>query len=387
VTDDGAGTVVFHLSAPDPDFLYGLTSFAFSAPVPPGTPDPEAGRSVVPATGPYRIASASAAEVRFVRNRFFREWSHAAQPDGKPDAIVWRTAPSHESVVHAIERGSADWTFDLIPPEQLRRLETRAPGQLHENPWFLVQFVHLNTTARPFDDLRVRQALNDAIDRAKVVRMYGGRDVAQPTCQPLAPGIPGYVPYCPYTRHPTASGRWTAPDLHRARQLVARSGRRGALVDVWGTTDELAIPKRLPAYVARVLRSLGFRTRLHLVPTDSLTPAKRKRHQISVDGDWLPDYPAPSAYLPGFFGCGGAHSNDYFCEPRLDHRMAHARRLQLHDPQHAAALWTRIDHHLVDQAAWVPLVDLRGVDLVSPRLANFTFQPVWGFIADQAWLR
>lgn len=250
-----------------------------------------------------------------------------------------------------------------------------------------MQFVHLNTTAPPFDDLRVRRALNDAIDRARVVRMYGGRFVATPTCQPLAPGIPGYVRYCPYTRHPATNGRWTTPARARARRLVAESGRRGELIDVWGTTDELAIPTGLPGYVARELRSLGFRTRLHLVPYASLTPATRRHHQISVDGDWLPDYPAPSAYLPQFFSCGGAHSNGYFCDPELDRLMARAQDWQLRNPDRAAALWTRIDHKLVDQAAWVPLVNLRGVDLVSHRLGNFTFHAVWGFIADQARLR
>ena len=45
----------------------------------------------MPGTGPYRIARVSRTEIRFVRNPLFREWSHAAQPAGNPDTIVWRT--------------------------------------------------------------------------------------------------------------------------------------------------------------------------------------------------------------------------------------------------------------------------------------------------------
>jgi YVTN family beta-propeller protein len=84
VPDDATGTIVFHLSAPDPEFLDQLTEEDYTAPVPPGTPDRDMGLHPIPGTGPYRIARADATGIRFVRNPFFREWSHAAQPDGNP---------------------------------------------------------------------------------------------------------------------------------------------------------------------------------------------------------------------------------------------------------------------------------------------------------------
>lgn len=386
VTDNNSGAVIFHLHTPDPDFLYELTSFAFSAPIPAGVPDDTSGKAV-PGTGPYRIESLGNKEIRFTRNPFFREWSHAAQPDGNPDTILWRTAASRKEIVTAIEEGRADWTYDLIPPEELHRLRTRDPALLHETPWFLVEFAPLNSQKPPFNDVRVRRALNYAVDRAKVVEMYGGPTVAVATCQPLAPRLPGYRRYCPYTVRPSNEGLWQGPDLARGRALVAASGTSGQLVDVWGTTDELAIPKALPAYIAQVLRTLGYRTRLHLVPFASLTEAKRKSHQLSVDGDWLPDYPAPSAYLPEFFACSGSHGNNYYCNPKLDRLMTQAKQLQLDNPKRAATLWQRIDHELTDEGVWLPLVNASGVDLASPRIRNYQFHPVWGFIADQVWLK
>ena len=81
---------MFHLTAPDPEFLFDLTQFAFDAPIPPGTPDHEPGSHFVPGTGPYKIVSASDTQIRFTRNPYFREWSHAAQPAGNPGAIVTR---------------------------------------------------------------------------------------------------------------------------------------------------------------------------------------------------------------------------------------------------------------------------------------------------------
>ena len=387
VTDDATGTVVFHLTAPDPDFLFKLTPYALSAPIPPGTPEHDVGLHPVPGTGPYRIASANATGVRFARNPYFHEWSHAAQPDGYPNTLVWQYSKSRAATVRAIEDGSADWTLDLIPPAQLRVLQTRFPSQLHTSPAPIVEFVHLNTHAAPFDDVRVRQALNYAIDRRKIAEWYGGPTVATPTCQPLAQGLPGFTRYCPYTLHPRADGVWTAPDLAKARRLVAASGTRGERVDVWGETDEVAVPTQEPAYIASILRSLGYRVRLHLAPGATITIVMRRTHQLSVDGDWLPDFPDPSSYLPQFFSCNGGNGNGYYCDPKLDRELQKATLLEGSDPARADALWTSIDHELTDRAGWVPTVDLNAVELVSRRLGSYEYNPVWGFVPSQAWLR
>jgi len=209
VTDDAAGTVTFHLTAPDPEFLFKLTDYAYAAPIPPGTPDREPGSRTVPGTGPYRIAHASRTEIRFVRNPFFREWSHAAQPAGNPDTIVWRTMPTTLSAVKAVSQGRADLFYGQLPLDQYRQLQLHQSAQLHSSPQFAVDFAPLNTHLAPFNDVRVRQALNYAIDRARIVQLYGGPDFATPACQPTAPGLRGYSAYCPYTRNPRPDGTWS----------------------------------------------------------------------------------------------------------------------------------------------------------------------------------
>jgi peptide/nickel transport system substrate-binding protein len=298
VTDDTPRTVTFQLAWPDPDFLYELTEFAYTAPVPPGTPNRDMRWQPLPGTGPYRIVEASHDRVRLERNPYFHEWSHAAQPGGNPDTILWQFPPSHDAEIRKIERGEADWTLDFIPVPHLRAIERTRPALLHVNPAFIVEFIPLNTQRPPFDNVKVRQALNYAIDRRRIARLYGGSVVATPLCQPLAPGMPGYVRYCPYTIHPDARGTYTGPNLSRARKLVVASGRSGSHVDVWGTTDEAAIPPGLPAYVAHVLRSLGFTVKLHIVHFDTITNAERRTFQLSTDGDWLPDFPLPTPTCP-----------------------------------------------------------------------------------------
>jgi peptide/nickel transport system substrate-binding protein len=176
--------------------------------------------------------------------------------------------------------------------------------------------------------------------------------------------------------------------VRAARRLVLASGTQGEQIDVWAASDLPGIPRQLPAYVAEVLRSLGYKTRLRLVPFATFSPTMRSGMQVSVDGDWVPDYPAPTAFMPSFFGChGGDNRKHYVCDPELDRQMRSASALQLRDATRAAALWAKIDHQLVDQAVWVPLVNTRAIEFVSKRLRNYQYHPVWGFMADQAWVR
>jgi peptide/nickel transport system substrate-binding protein len=186
--------------------------------------------------------------------------------------------------------------------------------------------------------------------------------------------------------HPRADGAWTAPNLARARRLVSESGTRGERVDVWGESDEPYVPRGVPAYVAGVLGSLGYRVHLHLAPAAAITPAMRTHFQLSADGDWLADYPDPSSYLPQFFGCGGGSGNGYYCSPRLDHEMQQAGLLEFSDPAQASARWASIDRQLTNAALWMPTVNEREVEFVSKRLHNYEYNPDWGFLADQSWL-
>jgi peptide/nickel transport system substrate-binding protein len=252
---------------------------------------------------------------------------------------------------------------------------------------FGVEFTPLNTHRPPFDDVRVRRALNYAIDRAKMLRLYGGPAFAAVTCQVIAPGLPGYSRYCPYTTRPRADGGYTGPDLARARRLVRASGTHGDRIDVWGSTDNSYVPQGLTGYLAGVLRHLGYRVRLHQVTNATFTDALRARIQLSTDGDWVANYPDPSAYLPQFFGCGGGYSNGYYCDPRLDREMRQAGLLELSNPAKATALWAVIDRQITDAAPWVTYATENEVDLVSRRLRNYEFNPVWDLLVDQAWLR
>ena len=395
VVNDREHSVTFRLRASDPDFLHKLTlSYAFV--VPASTPSRVA-RAPLAATGPYVISAYEPGrEIKLSRNPRFRVWSGAAQPAGYPDEIVWRLGQRPGAATTSVIRGRADLMPNNggPPPTRVEELRTRFPAQLHSNPSMGTDFFFLNTRARPFDDVRVRRALNYALDRNRTVAILGGPEAATPACQVLPPQMPGFRPYCPYTRNPRGDGQWRGPDLAKARRLVAASGTRGMRVTVWSTPTP-AIARDQGRYVTTLLRRLGYRASLRLLPDAEFlryTDDSRNGAQV-VSGGWGADYPSPSSFI-GKLTCGAFIPNSestfntgQFCDREFDRKVAHAEQLQLTSRAGSLHAWAQLDRELTDRAVWLPTVTGTLTDIVSNRVGNYQSHPFWGVLVDQLWVR
>jgi YVTN family beta-propeller protein len=393
VTSDAANTVTFHLTAPDPQFLYKV-AFPWAYPVPAGTPDHVISAAQLPATGPYLTKSLVPGHSWvLVRNPRFRPWSQQAQPGGYPDRIVVRYDVAPGRAVAEIENGHADALLSP-PPASVGQLATHYTSQLHSGPVVAIFALALNTRIPPFNSLDARRALNYAIDKNTVIALNGGPLTAQPACQILPPTMPGYVPYCPYTLHPSSGGVWTAPDLARAQQLVRASGTRGDTVTV---NLGSGFPGPATArYVASVLDRLGYRASVRPVRgsgNSALQADSRNRVQIGFF-NWFEDFPAPWDFIGPLFTCAsfvpGSPGNvnvAEFCDPRIDAQARQALALQARGLGAAARRWAAIDHELVDQAPWVPLYTPRDLAVLSARVGNYEFHPYWNLLIDQLWVR
>jgi YVTN family beta-propeller protein len=376
VVDDAHRTITFHLTRPQPPAL----TLIAAAPVPPGTPWHDVGFTPIPGTGPYMVASANKHEIRYVRNPYFHEWSHAAQPDGNPAVIIMRFGLSSNQEAREVMQGTADWSADGVPGNLLPEVIRRFPGQWHKLAAAELDWLQLNTHIPPFADVRVRKALNLAIDRAAIVRLYGGPVTATPTCQLIPPGLLGYRRYCPYTRRPGADGRWLAPDLARARALVAASGTRGDRIAAYGKVGGGPACTTVARYTARVLRELGYRVQTHIVGDDS--KVSWSKVQIGCGGG--EDF-QPADFL-AHVGCRSA-DHAWFCDKRLDADVQRARALEETDARGAAALLAKLDREVTDRAILLPLVNQHFYDFVSARVKNVVEDPQFGLVVDQASLR
>jgi peptide/nickel transport system substrate-binding protein len=392
VADDRTGTVTFHLASADPEFLYKL-ALPFASVVPGSSPRTVATSRPLDGTGPYRIDRfVAGTELRLHRNQRFRVFAPAARPNGFPDRIVARLGAPFAETVRAVVAGKADVVGGPAQPySKTFSVDAAHLAQLRAGSAGSMDYVFLNTRVPPFDDVRVRRAVNLAVDRGRLVAISRSTEGAQTTCQILPPAFPGYRPYCPYTLNPSPAGTWTAPDIARAERLVARSGTRGMRVLVW--TDPLR--RRVTTYFASVLRQLGYRAGLQVLPQEEYYRTitdPRRRAQAGVD-TWFKDYTSAADFFEPLFSCRSRSlqpptSNfSQFCDPVLDQRMARAARLSTSDPARAGEEWARVDRAVVDAAAAVPYANGLDITLLSKRVGNYQFNPEWGVLLDQLWVR
>jgi peptide/nickel transport system substrate-binding protein len=399
VPDDAHGTVTFHLVGPDPEFLDKL-AMPFAYVLPAGTPgSPRKHPVPVPATGPYRIADYTIGSVMHLeRNPQFHEWWKPAQPAGYPDEIEFDIGGTPDEAVQAVLDGKADAFSSALsqnPPTErlLNTVQTRYAGQIHTNPQPTMVGFFMNTNVPPFDNVDVRRAMNIAADRGAAVTVAGGPEVAEPTCQILPSHSPGYAPYCPYQDIPQPGQPWPAPDLQKARRLIEASGTKGEPVTFWSWGDLGAYAP----FAVHLLRSLGYhvtvRTLFGLTNYFGTVGDSRTKAQIGTL-EWIADYPAASGFFVPILTCDsflpatpGNVNDSQFCDPGIDTQIDDALREQGSDPEAARGLWERIDRETVDQAPWVPLVNLRVVDVLRKGVGNYQYTAPLGLLIDQLWVK
>jgi peptide/nickel transport system substrate-binding protein len=384
-------TVTFRLARGNPEFLDQL-AMPFTYILPADTPVKNL--NIPPAgTGPYKwVEYSPQKQMRIVRNPYFKEWSKDAQPEGLPDEIVQKFGLSVEAEVTQVENGTTDWiaNADSIPSDRLNEISTKYPKQVHINPLVATWYFAFNTRIPPFNNLKARQAVNYATDRKALIKIYGGPQLAVPTCQVLPPNFPGYKPYCPYTVNP-GSGKWTGPDMAKAKQLVQESGTKGAAVKV--NTDTTDVDKGYGLYFIGLLNKLGYKATPQFLSNDIQYPfIQNSKNKVQFAfSDWFADYPAASDFLQILLGCGSFHPNSNsspniaeFCHKGIQAKMDHAGLVGLTDPKAANDLWAQVDKEMTDQAPWVAFFNPRLLDFVSARVKGFTFSPQWYFLLDQA---
>jgi peptide/nickel transport system substrate-binding protein len=389
--DASGNTITFHLTTADPEFLQKLAvPFAFILPATTPAKDVD---FPPPGTGPYKWTKYEPNSGMTVkRNTFFKEWSKDAQPDGLPDVIDQRFGLSVGAAVTQVENGQADWVFygDAIPSDRLNELSAKFAKQVHIDPQPATYYFAFNTTIPPFNNLKARQAVNYATDRNALVKLYGGPRLASPTCQVLPPQFPGYKPYCPYTANP-GSGKWTGPDMAKARQLVAESGTKGMRVKVNSDTTE--VDKAYGEYFVGLLNQLGYKATPQFLSNDiqyAYIQNSKNKVQFAYSS-WFADYPAASDFLNILLGCDSIHPNSNaspniaeFCDKGIQANMDKAGRTALEDASAANTLWQQVDKDVADAAPWVAMFNPKQLNFTSSRVKGFVFSPQWYFLLAQA---
>jgi peptide/nickel transport system substrate-binding protein len=289
VTDDATGDITINLNNPDGRFPYILT-MVFASLVPGDTPfqnmtkDPPAG------VGPYKFEN-----VRINRGYDLVKvpsFNVADQQVGKLDTISVEIIKNRRRQTQDTIQNKVDYMNDPPAPDQLRDVRAQFTDKRYKE--FVTNstyYYFLNHKVAPFDKPEVRQAVNYAVDKRSLARLFGG--LLEPGCNFLPPGMKGYqkIDPCPWG-DPTA-----APDVAKAKALIKQAGVEGDSVTVFGNDEPES--KSLAAYLSDVLNDIGLKSKPRIVEGSVYftTIGNQKTKAQAGFANWFQDFPHPGNFF------------------------------------------------------------------------------------------
>lgn len=312
-------------------------------------------------TGPWRF-------VEWRHDDYLRFARNASYHGGAPlaDSLEARIIPEMSTAEAEFEGGNVDvmWLPEQSTPAWEENDETR--GLLQSAPSLRLIYAAMNTTHGPLRDVRVRRAINYAIDTRVILRrLMGGRGtVAAGVIPPSLAGFDSSRAPFPY-------------DPARARALLAEAGYpNGVDVELWsGQTEQFPrIAQTLQAYLARA----NIRVKLVQRDASSMREAARKGNTDIALKDWYADYPDAENFLYPLLhsanaGVGGNVS--FYHNATFDSVVSASRREQ--DPVKRAAMYTQADSIAFGDAPMIYLFFYKEVDAVQPWIKGYVVPSIF----------
>ena len=356
-TDDSAGTITINLTQPQGDFE-NILATEFAALLPASTPAKDQSTTPAPATGPYMIQSYKPNKVAIVvRNPNFDESMFDGNvPAGNPDKMTIDIIGDDSVALQRTISGQDDYDFHQIPPDRLSSTQQKYGDQIKVYTPANTYYFFMNTRVPPFNNLKARQAVNFAIDREALIRVYGG--LGQPTEQVLPPTYPQYKKLSNYPY-----------DLAKAKQLVEASGTKGAEVTVWNH-DRGSDPKAT-AYLVDQLNKIGYKAKEKIINSAvywTTVGNQATKAQIGF-ADWFQDYPHPLDWFDVLLNGNRitqTHNNNYsnFDDSAVNSKIEALKK----EPSLTSSVndqWAQVDKMVNEQAPWAPFMNRQFTDFFN----------------------
>lgn len=359
------GTVKFTLSQPDATFL-NVLALNFASAVPKEAVEAagaDFGKKPV-GSGAYSLKEwVPGQRLVFVRNPdYFR-------PRPNLDQFTIEIGQEPLVAILRLQKGEVDIAGDGIPPAKYLEIKNSpdAAQMIVDREQLETSYITINVTKKPFDDVRVRQALNMAVNKERIVRIINGR--ATPASQVLPPGMPGYDK--DYHGYPY--------DVAKAKQLLAEAGLKdGFSTELYAMNTD---PNpRIAQAIQQDLAAIGIKAEIKALAQPEVIAAGGNKDQSALTWSggmgWIADFPDPSDFYGPILGCGGAVQGgwnwSWFCDKSYEDRATKADAMS--DPKQKderAKVWAQIFTDIQAKAApWVPVFNERRVVARSKRMGG-----------------
>ncbi|MFI6790932.1 ABC transporter substrate-binding protein [Nonomuraea sp. NPDC050383] len=359
-------TVVFHLKKPFADFASALVQPNF-VPFPKGTGAAAAFDAKPIASGPYKVESYQrGSKLKLVRNPHWKAATDTVRA-AKPDAFEFSFGIDGATIDERMLAGQgadASAIAGAIQPATVARIQDpRYKARTLSGYMGCTTYMSLNTTKKPLDDVRVRQAINYAINKDNVVAGDGGTTLATKGGAIQPPTIVGRLDYDPYPTDPA-----------KAKQLLAEAGQDKGF-DL--TLDVRPVPRQQGMAVAiqESLKPLGVNVKINNMDTSTFyevigTPARQ--HDAALTG-WCPDWSSGATFLPPLFdgrnifdkgNSNLAQIDDEAINKKIDEIAA------MTDVSAANAAYGELDKQIMEKAPIVPLLYEKNVTVIGENIAG-----------------
>ena len=364
ITVNSPTSITFKLSRPDATFLH-VMAINFASVVPKEDAEkfgPDFGKNPV-GSGAFKFTSwALGQKLTIDKNAdYYRE--------GLPklDQINFEVGVDPTVALQRLKNNEVDVLGDSIPAANYiaEKENSDNEGLIIEGGQLQTGYVTLNVKIKPLNNVKVRQAVNHAIDKDRIVQILNGR--ADAANQPLPPSMPGY----------DTGYKGFAYDVAKAKALLAEAGlANGFSTELW--TSNTDPNPRIAQSIQEDLAKVGIKAAIKSLAQANVIEAggSGKAPMVWSGGmAWIADFPDPSNFWGPILGCGGAVPGGWnwsqYCNKTLDAEAVKADAMT--DPAKAderQKLWGSVFTKAMDEAPWVPIFNEKRITMKSSRLGG-----------------
>ena len=356
-------TVVFKLTRPDATFLH-LMAINFGYVVPKEEVEKAGadwGKQPV-GTGAFKFTEwAPGQYIKLERNKdYFRA--------GVPylDNVTFEFGQDPTDAVLRLKKGEIDIVGDGIPPAQFAEIMADSANKdlIAEGNQLHTGYVTMNVTQAPFDNVKVRQAVNMAINKERIVRLINNR--AAPASQALPPAMPGY----------NTENKGYAYDPEGAKKLLAEAGAGEITTELY--VMNVDPNPRIAQAIQQDLAAVGIKAEIRsLAQAEVIAAGGAGKAPMIWSGGmaWIADFPDPANFYYGILGCAGAVEGGWnwskYCNKALDERATKADAMVKDDQKDARiAEWKAVFDEVLKDAPWAPVFNEKRFTYHSERMGG-----------------
>jgi peptide/nickel transport system substrate-binding protein len=365
ITNNKTRSITIKLATPRGDFLT-ILALLFAAPVPANTSTAILNGSI-PGTGPYRFSAFDANRgFTMVRNKYFKPTKYI--PRGNPDKIDVALVGDANSATQRVINGQADYSNAAIPPDRIASVKSK--GHLVLRQTANTYYFWMNITQAPFNKLKVRQAVNYALNRATMQKIVWG-GLGQATQNVLPPTYPSYKKLTTFSYN-----------IAKAKSLIASAGAKGAKVTVW--TRDVTDARDAATYYTAQLNTIGLDASLNILPraTYYSTVGNVATHAQTGWARWLEDYPHPLDWFDVLLNGNRITNTDnnnyaWYTNKKTNAEIENLKKSQVLTPA-VNARWAKVEKEIMAQAPWAPWSNRVFPEYFSKKMGCIHTQRLYG---------